>query len=61
MIRRFARPYARAIMDVAQTPEKAAALRDEMTVFEQVRKSSTDLQLMLLFVSDNLFRARLPK
>ena len=46
MIRRFARPYARAIMDVAQSPEKAAILRDEMTNFEKVRKSATDLQLM---------------
>jgi F-type H+-transporting ATPase subunit delta len=46
MIRRFARPYARAIMDVAQSPEKAAALRDELTEFEKVRKSSHDLQLM---------------
>jgi F-type H+-transporting ATPase subunit delta len=46
MIRRFARPYARAIMDVAQSPEKAIALRDELTTFEQVRKSSADLQAM---------------
>jgi F-type H+-transporting ATPase subunit delta len=46
MIRRFARPYARAIMDVAQSPEKAAALRDELTTFEQVRQSATDLQEM---------------
>jgi F0F1-type ATP synthase delta subunit len=46
MIRRFARPYARAIMDVAGSPEKAAALRDELTQFEAVRKSSNDLQLM---------------
>jgi F-type H+-transporting ATPase subunit delta len=46
MIRRFARPYARAIMDIVQTPEKAAALRDELTVFERARKSATDLQLM---------------
>lgn len=46
MIRRFARPYARAIMDVAQSPEKAAVLRDEMTTFEKVRKSANDLQLM---------------
>jgi F-type H+-transporting ATPase subunit delta len=46
MIRRFARPYARAIMDVAQTPERAAVLRDELTGFEQVRKSSNDLQEM---------------
>jgi F-type H+-transporting ATPase subunit delta len=46
MIRRFARPYARAIMDTVQSPEKAAALRDEMTVFEKVRQSSADLQQM---------------
>lgn len=46
MIRRFARPYARAIMDVVQSPEKAAALRDELTTFEQTRKSSADLQAM---------------
>lgn len=46
MIRRFARPYARAIMDTVQSPEKAAALRDEMTAFEKVRQSSADLQQM---------------
>jgi F-type H+-transporting ATPase subunit delta len=33
-------------MDVAGSPEKAAALRDEMTQFETIRKSSSDLQLM---------------
>ena len=36
MIRRFARPYARAMMDVAQTPEKAAALRDEQVSMESM-------------------------
>jgi F-type H+-transporting ATPase subunit delta len=46
MIRRFARPYARAAMEVAKTPENAAKLRDELTQFEQVRKSSGELQLM---------------
>ena len=46
MIRRFARPYARAVMEVAQSPEETAQLRDELTTFEQVRKSSTDLQEM---------------
>ena len=46
MIRRFARPYARAVMEVAQSPEEAALLRDELTTFEQMRKSSTDLQEM---------------
>jgi F0F1-type ATP synthase delta subunit len=33
-------------MDVAQSPEKAATLRDELTAFEKVRKSSADLQAM---------------
>ena len=46
MIRRFARPYARAAMEVAKTPESAARLRDELTQFEKVRKSSSELQLM---------------
>ena len=46
MIRRFARPYARAAMEVAKSPEAAARLRDELTAFEQVRKSSKDLQEM---------------
>ncbi len=44
MIRRFARPYARAMMDVTGSPEKANALRDELTGFEQMRKGSADLQ-----------------
>jgi len=46
VIRRFARPYARAAMEVAQSPEKAALLRDDLATFERVRKSSTDLQEM---------------
>jgi F-type H+-transporting ATPase subunit delta len=44
VIRRFARPYARAIMDVVQSPEKANAIRFELARFEEVRRSSTDLQ-----------------
>jgi len=44
VIRRFARPYARAIMDVVGSPEKANALRNELARFENVRKSSADLQ-----------------
>ncbi|HUJ14186.1 MAG TPA: ATP synthase F1 subunit delta [Thermoanaerobaculia bacterium] len=44
MIRRFARPYARAIMDVVQSPEKANAIRHELERFESVRKSSSELQ-----------------
>jgi len=44
VIRRFARPYARAIMDVVQSPEKANALRFELARFDEARKSSADLQ-----------------
>lgn len=44
MIRRFARPYARAIMDIAKTPQVAAAVRDELARFEQVRAAAKDLQ-----------------
>lgn len=44
MIRRFARPYARAIMDVVQSPEKANAIRHDLAKFEQTRKASADLQ-----------------
>jgi F-type H+-transporting ATPase subunit delta len=44
VIRRFARPYARAIMDVVGSPEKADALRQELTRFNDVRRSSPDLQ-----------------
>ena len=43
MIRRFARPYARAIMDVVQSPDRATALVDELRRFEQTRKSAADL------------------
>lgn len=44
MIRRFARPYARAIMDVAGTPEKAAAILAELERFEEMRRSAPDLR-----------------
>ena len=43
MIRRFARPYARAIMDVVQSADRAAALLDELRRFEQARKSAPEL------------------
>jgi len=43
MIRRFARPYARAIMDVTQSPAKANDLRKELASFETARKSSREL------------------
>jgi F-type H+-transporting ATPase subunit delta len=44
MIRRFARPYAKAIMEVAGSPDKAHALRGELTRFEAARKQSQELQ-----------------
>lgn len=44
MARRFARPYARAILDVAGSAEKANTVRAELDRFEQVRAGATDLQ-----------------
>jgi F-type H+-transporting ATPase subunit delta len=44
VIRRFARPYARAIMDVVRSPQKASDLRHELARFDQARKSASDLQ-----------------
>ncbi|HYM59816.1 MAG TPA: ATP synthase F1 subunit delta [Thermoanaerobaculia bacterium] len=44
MIRRFARPYARAIMDVCGSPQVAEALRTELTRFDEARRSSSDLR-----------------
>ena len=46
MIRRFARPYARAIMDVVGSTDKANALRMELARFDVARKSAGDLQEM---------------
>jgi F-type H+-transporting ATPase subunit delta len=43
MIRRFARPYARAIMDAAGSPQKANALRGELDVFAKALRGSTEL------------------
>ena len=44
MIRRFARPYARAIMDVAASSDRASALLAELRAFERARKGSPELQ-----------------
>ena len=44
MIRRFARPYARAIIDVAGSPQKANELRGELMRFESAMKTSADLR-----------------
>lgn len=46
MIRRFARPYARAIIDVAGSPQKANNIRVELARFDQARASAADLQLL---------------
>jgi F-type H+-transporting ATPase subunit delta len=46
MIRRFARPYARAIMDVVQSPDRAAALLEELKRFEQARRGAADLEAL---------------
>lgn len=44
MVRRFARPYARAMMDVAGTPEKANVVREELARFEKARSGSAEMQ-----------------
>ena len=43
MIRRFARPYARAIVDVAGSPQKANDVRHELERFEAARSGASDL------------------
>ena len=44
MIRRFARPYARAIMDAAGTPQAANALRGELMRLEAALRTSEELR-----------------
>jgi F-type H+-transporting ATPase subunit delta len=44
VIRRFARPYAKAIFEVSASPEAANAVRAELERFEQARASAKDLQ-----------------
>lgn len=44
MIRRFARPYARAVMDVAGSPQAANALRGELMGFESSLRKSSELR-----------------
>lgn len=44
MIRRFARPYAKAIMEVVQSPQKAGEIRAELAKFESVRAGSVELR-----------------
>jgi F-type H+-transporting ATPase subunit delta len=46
MIRRFARPYARAIMDAAGTPQNASAIRGELMTFANALRSSEELRAL---------------
>jgi F-type H+-transporting ATPase subunit delta len=43
MIRRFARPYAKAIMELAASPDAARAIHGELARFEATRAGSADL------------------
>jgi|SRR5687768_6499910 len=43
IIRKFARPYANAIIDAAGTPQKANELRGELMRFQSALKSSPEL------------------
>lgn len=43
MIRRFARPYARAIMDVVGSPAAAQGVRQDLERFEAARRGAADL------------------
>ena len=43
MIRKFARPYANAIIDAAGSPQKANELRGELMRFENALKTSPEL------------------
>jgi len=44
MIRRFARPYARAIIDVAGSAQKANEIRGELMRFETALRNSVELR-----------------
>lgn len=46
MIRRFARPYARAVMDVAGSPQAANALRGELMRFDAALRASEELRAL---------------
>ena len=43
MIRRFARPYAKAVIQLAGSPEKAKLVADELAYFERARSGSPEL------------------
>ncbi len=44
IVRRFARPYAKAIMDTAGSTEKADEIRADLSRLNEVRKSSEELR-----------------
>ena len=44
MVRRFARPYARAMMDAAGSPQKASELRGELMSFAAALGASAELR-----------------
>ncbi|MEO8033641.1 MAG: ATP synthase F1 subunit delta [Acidobacteriota bacterium] len=44
MIRRFARPYARAIIDVLGSPEKANVVRKELVTYSAALAGASDLR-----------------
>lgn len=44
MIRKFARPYARALMEIQPDPTQALRTLDELARFERARASSADLE-----------------
>jgi F-type H+-transporting ATPase subunit delta len=44
MIRRFARPYARALMDIAGSPQAAGAVRTELVSFQRALAESPELR-----------------
>jgi F-type H+-transporting ATPase subunit delta len=44
VIRRFARPYAKALSELITTPEEARKVFEEMERFEEARRSSSELQ-----------------
>jgi F-type H+-transporting ATPase subunit delta len=44
VIRRFARPYARALMDAAGSPQKASELRGELLSFARALAASQELR-----------------
>lgn len=48
MIRRFARPYARAIMDAAGSPAKANEVRGELMSFARALRDSEELRELYL-------------